>query len=152
MRNALTLAAALLLVSASAFAQSAGEKTGINSALGISPSTADFVKEVAMSDMTEIAASKIGQERGNAEEKAFASQMITDHTKTSGELKQLVSSGDVKAEIPARSTVHLKAKWTSSRTRSRTTFRRPSIRCRSAPTRTRSRCSNATPREATIRN
>jgi putative membrane protein len=45
MRNALTLAAALLLVSASAFAQSAGEKTGINSTLGISPSTADFVKE-----------------------------------------------------------------------------------------------------------
>jgi putative membrane protein len=101
MRNALILAAALLLVSASAFAQSAGEKTGINSTLGISPSTADFVKEVAMSDMTEIAASKIGQERGNAEEKAFARQMITDHTKTSSELKQLVSSGDVKAEIPS---------------------------------------------------
>jgi putative membrane protein len=97
----MTLAAALLLVSASAFGQSAGEKTGINSTLGISPSTADFVKEAAMSDMTEIAASKIGQERGNAEEKAFAGQMITDHTKTSGELKQLVSSGDVKAEIPA---------------------------------------------------
>jgi putative membrane protein len=101
MRTAMTLAAALLLVSASAFGQSAGEKTGINSTLGISPSTADFVKEAAMSDMTEIAASKIGQERGNAEEKAFAGQMITDHTKTSGELKQLVSSGDVKAEIPA---------------------------------------------------
>jgi putative membrane protein len=100
MRKAMAFAAALLLVSASAFAQSAGEKTGANSALGISPSTADFVKEAAMSDMTEIAASKIGQERGNAEEKAFAGQMITDHTKTSSELKQLVSSGDVKAEIP----------------------------------------------------
>jgi putative membrane protein len=100
MRNALTLAAALLLVASSALAQSAGEKTGINSTLGISPSTADFVKEAAMSDMTEIAASKVGQERGNAEEKAFAGQMITDHTKTSSELKKLVSSGDVKAEIP----------------------------------------------------
>jgi putative membrane protein len=100
MRNALALAAALLLVASSALAQSAGEKTGINSTLGISPSTADFVKEAAMSDMTEIAASKVGQERGNAEEKAFAGQMITDHTKTSSELKQLVSSGDVKAEIP----------------------------------------------------
>jgi putative membrane protein len=100
-RTAMALAAALLLVSASAFAQSAGEKTGINSTLGISPSTADFVKEAAMSDMTEIASSKIGQERGNAEQKAFAGQMITDHTKTSSELKQLVSSGDVKAEIPA---------------------------------------------------
>ena len=80
MRKLLTLAAAALLLSTAAFAQSVGEKTGVNSALGISPTTADFVKEVAMSDMTEIAAAKIGQERGNAEEKAFSAQMIADHT------------------------------------------------------------------------
>ena len=73
MRKLLTLAAVALLLSTAAFAQSVGEKTGVNSALGISPTTADFVKEVAMSDMTEIAAAKIGQERGNAEEKAFSS-------------------------------------------------------------------------------
>ena len=64
MRKLLTLAAVALLLSTTAFAQSVGEKTGVNSALGISPTTADFVKEVAMSDMTEIAAAKIGQERG----------------------------------------------------------------------------------------
>ncbi|MEI9804623.1 MAG: DUF4142 domain-containing protein [Pseudolabrys sp.] len=90
-----------LVLSSAAFAQSVGEKTGVNSTLGIAPTTADFVKEAATSDMTEIAASKIGQERGNAEEKAFAAQMITDHTKTSTELKGLVASGDVKADIPA---------------------------------------------------
>ena len=59
-RTAITIVAAALLISTSAFAQSVGEKTGVNSALGISPTTADFFKEVAMSDMTEIAAAKIG--------------------------------------------------------------------------------------------
>lgn len=100
MRKAAALATALLLISGVAHSQSVGEKTGVNSALGVSPSTVDFVKEAAMSDMTEIASSKIAGERGNAAEKAFAGQMITDHTKTSDELKQLVSSGDVNAEIP----------------------------------------------------
>src|SRR3954447_24427318 len=99
MRKLLTLAAVALLLSTAAFAQSVGEKTGVNSALGISPTTADFVKEVAMSDMTEIAAAKIGQERGNAEEKAFSTQMIADHTKTSEELKSMVPA-DAKAAIP----------------------------------------------------
>ena len=101
MKKVVMLAAAMLLISTSAFAQSVGEKTGVNSTLGISPTTPDFVKEAAMSDMTEIAASKIGQERGNAQEKAFAGQMITDHTKTSTELKGLVSGRDVTADIPA---------------------------------------------------
>jgi putative membrane protein len=75
-RTALTITAAALLISTSALAQSVSEKTGVNSTLGISPTTADFVKEAATSDMTEIAASKLGQERGNAQEKTFASQMI----------------------------------------------------------------------------
>jgi putative membrane protein len=82
-------------------AQSAGEKTGVNSALGISPSTADFVKQVAISDMFEIESNKLGEQKGNAAEKSFASQMVKDHTKTSKELKELVASGKVKAELPA---------------------------------------------------
>jgi putative membrane protein len=98
-KTILTVAAAALLISTSAFAQSVGEKTGVNSTLGISPTTADFVKEAAMSDMTEIAASKLGQERGNAQEKTFAGQMITDHTKTSEELKSMAPA-DATAAIP----------------------------------------------------
>ena len=90
-----------LLLAGPALAQSAAEKTGVNSALGISPATADFVKEVAISDMFEIESNKLAQEKGNAPEKTFASQMVTDHTKTSTELKGLVSSGKVKAELPA---------------------------------------------------
>src|SRR3977135_3781933 len=89
-----------LLLAGPALAQSAAEKTGVNSALGISPSTADFVKEVAISDMFEIESSKLAQQKGNAPDKPFASQMVTDHTKTSNELKGLVTSGKVKAELP----------------------------------------------------
>ena len=100
-KTVLTLASAALLFATAAAAQSVGEKTGVNSALGISPTTADFVKEAAMSDMLEIAAGKIAQQKGNADEKKFAEQMITDHTKTSTELKAMVASGDLKAEIPA---------------------------------------------------
>jgi putative membrane protein len=81
-------------------AQSIGEKTGVNSALDIAPTTADLVKEVAISDMFEIDSSKLAQDKGNAPEKTFASQMVTDHTKTSTELKTLVSSGKVKADLP----------------------------------------------------
>ena len=94
------IATACLLMAAPVLAQSVGEKTGINSALGVSPSTEDFVKEVAISDMFEIEASKLAQQRGNAAEKKFASQMVTDHTKISTELKGLVSGGKVKAELP----------------------------------------------------
>jgi putative membrane protein len=98
---AISVAAAALLVGSPVLAQSVGEKTGINSALDISPTTADFVKEAATSDMLEIEAAKIAENKGNAEEKKFAEQMVTDHTKTSSDLKGLVSSGAVKAEIPA---------------------------------------------------
>jgi putative membrane protein len=97
----LIIALGCILFAGPALAQSAGEKTGVNSALGISPTTADFVKEVAISDMFEIESNKLAQDKGNAAEKSFASQMVTDHTKTSTELKTLVSSGKVKAEVPA---------------------------------------------------
>jgi len=97
----LIIALGCILFAGPALAQSAGEKTGVNSALGISPSTADFVKEVAISDMFEIESSKLAQDKGSAAEKSFAPQMVTDHTKTSTELTGLVSSGKVKAELPA---------------------------------------------------
>src|SRR5882757_5056949 len=96
----IAVALAVTLTSPAVFAQSAGEKTGINSALGIAPKTEDFIKEAAMSDMLEIEAARIAQQKGNAVEKKFAEQMVTDHTKTSTELKGLVS-GEMKSAIPA---------------------------------------------------
>src|SRR5260221_4301295 len=96
----LAVAVAAMLTSPAVFAQSVGEKTGVNSALGIAPKTEDFIKEAAMSDMLEIEAAKIAQQKGNPDEKKFADVMIADHTKTSSELKQMVS-GEMKAALPA---------------------------------------------------
>ncbi len=99
------IAAALLatcLFTVPAAAQSAGERTGINAALGVTPKTEDFVKEVATSDMFEIESSKLAaQDAQDAAIKTFASQMVTDHSKTSSELKSLVSTGTAKVELPA---------------------------------------------------
>lgn len=90
----IALVVATLLIAAPAVAQSVGEKTGVNSTLGVSPTTPDFVKEVAISDMFELQSKKQGAERGNAAEKTFAAMMIKDHTKTSDQLKAIVKAGD----------------------------------------------------------
>ncbi|NTF46574.1 DUF305 domain-containing protein [Rhizobium sp. AC27/96] len=100
----LTLFAFAALITAPAFAQSAAEKTGVNSMMGAAPKTTDFVQEAATSDMFEIASSKLALERGNAATKTFAQQMVTDHQKTTSELKGLVSSGKVKARLPTAMT------------------------------------------------
>ena len=99
--------AACLLLAAPAFAQTMGEKAkdmsekaGVNSVVGAAPSTADFVTEVAVSDMFEIKSSQLATDRSDAPTKAFAAQMIKDHTKTSDELKSMVSGGAVKAVLP----------------------------------------------------
>jgi putative membrane protein len=103
MRTITFVTAALTVVLATpVYAQSVPERTGVNSALGVAPKTEDFVKEVAVSDMFEIESSKLAQQKaGAAPVKTFAGQMVTDHTKTSTELKGLVSGGNVKAEVPA---------------------------------------------------
>src|ERR1700739_3847011 len=99
MKTALPALALPGLLASTAFAQSVGEKTGVNSALGIAPKTEDFIKEAATSDMLEIEAAKIAQQKGNADEKKFAEQMITDHTKTSSELKGMVPA-EMTSAIP----------------------------------------------------
>jgi len=96
----LVVALGCVLLAGPALAQSMGEKTGVNSVLGVAPTTADFVKEVAISDMFELDSNKLAEQKGNTQEKTFAQHMVTDHTKTTSELKTLVSSGKVKAELP----------------------------------------------------
>jgi putative membrane protein len=96
------LLAASLAAASPAFAQSAGEKTGVNALIGISPSTEDFVKEAATSDMFEVQSSELAAQKSNdGPTKAFAQHMIEDHSKTTSDLKSLVSSGKVKASIPS---------------------------------------------------
>lgn len=96
--HALTIAC--LLAATPVAAQSVGEKTGANSLVGASPSTADFVKEAGISDMFEMQSSQLASERSDAATKAFAKQMITDHQKTSSEMKGMVQGGKVQATIP----------------------------------------------------
>ena len=88
-------------MTAPSFAQSVGEKTGVNALTGTSPTTADFVKEAAISDMFEIQSSELADQKSNGATKAFASKMIADHTKISAELKKMVAAGDVNASIPS---------------------------------------------------
>ena len=95
-----TFSLMLALGSTAAVAETAAEKTGVNSALGIAPKTQDFVTEAAVSDMTEIAAAKVALQKGDGDEKKFADQMVKDHTQTSTELRALVSGGDVQATLP----------------------------------------------------
>lgn len=89
------LLGACLLFAGPAFAQSAGEKTGVNSVLGIAPKTADFVKEAATSDMFEIQSSRLAVERTQGNVQSFANQMVTDHTKTTSDLQSLAPGANV---------------------------------------------------------
>lgn len=103
---ALTIAAIMLTTSALAQTTSTSttEKTGVNSVLGVAPSTQDFVTEAATGDMFEIESSKLALERSDEATKAFAQQMVTDHGKTTTELKGLVAGGKVSAELPTAMT------------------------------------------------
>jgi putative membrane protein len=89
-----------LLLAGPAAAQSVGEKTGVNSVIGIAPSTADFVTQAAVSDMFEIQSSQLALERSDAATKTFAQEMVTDHQKTASELKSLVQSHKVPVTLP----------------------------------------------------
>jgi putative membrane protein len=89
-----------LLLAGPAMAQSLGEKTGVNSVVGITPSTQDFVTEAAQSDMFEIQASQAALGSTNAKVKAFAAKMIADHNKTTAELKTMVGAGGVNVQLP----------------------------------------------------
>jgi len=104
MRTATFASAALLALAAAtpSFAQSVPEKTGVNQALGVASNTQDFVNLAAQSDMLEIQSSKLAlQKSDSANTKTFAQHMIDDHTKTSTELKSLVSNGKVKVTAPS---------------------------------------------------
>jgi putative membrane protein len=91
MRLTALLAGACLMFAAHAHAQSPSNPLSTN----------DFVNKVADSDMFEIQSSEIAlQKHLDRDTRPFASKMIKDHTKTSRQLKSLVSSGRVKAEIP----------------------------------------------------
>ena len=71
----------------------------MNSVLGITPKTADFVKEVASGDMFEIQASQLAAVKTQGSVQAFANQMQADHAKILIELKSLAQQAGV--TVPA---------------------------------------------------
>lgn len=89
------LASAFALAATGALAQSATESTGVNSALGVAPKTEDFILQASASDVFEIESSKLALRKGDETIKAFAQKMITDHEKTTVELKALLTGGKV---------------------------------------------------------
>ncbi|MDC7789554.1 DUF4142 domain-containing protein [Rhodoplanes sp. TEM] len=77
------------------------ETTGAAPAAGAQAlSTADFVRKVAISDLFEIQSSQLAREKADQEGRDFANKMIQAHTKTSTELKTMVQSGKIQAEVP----------------------------------------------------
>ena len=92
MKNAILIATCALLAGP-AIAETAAEKIGVNSTLGIAPTTHDFVQEAAISDMFEVELSKMASAKLAGPEKEFADKMVADHTKTTAEL-----TGEAKAD------------------------------------------------------
>src|ERR1700744_3452350 len=97
--RSLLIATTCLMLSSSVFAQSVtdkakdlGEKTGVNSVVGVSPTTATFVTKVAVSDMFEIKESQMAVDKTTGPTKDFATKMVADHEKTSSELKTLLKT------------------------------------------------------------
>lgn len=65
------------------------------------PSTPDFVKKAAMSDIYEVEAGKIAGEKGQSEAvKQFGQHMVEAHTKTSEELKSIVTAEKLEVKVP----------------------------------------------------
>jgi putative membrane protein len=82
-----------------AMAQSTG---AVGASVGPVGNTADtYVANAAISDLYEIASSRMALEKASSPEvKKFAQQMITDHTATSNQLKAALVEGNMKRTVP----------------------------------------------------
>lgn len=98
--NRLLIVTTCALLCAPALAQSTSEKLGANSALGGSPTTADFVSESATSNLFEIKSSQLAQAQGDTATRSFAPSMITDHKTIGAESRDLVQSKKIAVTVP----------------------------------------------------
>lgn len=82
---------------------------GTAAAQGLQKADVAFLKQAAQNGHAEIESSKVAQTKtGNAQVKAFAAQMIADHTQVGEELKALAASKGV--EVPNEPSAMQKAK------------------------------------------
>jgi putative membrane protein len=85
---AVVLSAPLMLAAAPAFAAAA-------------PSTEQFVNNVAISDMFEVQAGRLAADKAQLDAvQTFGKRMVEDHSKTTEQLKSLISDNDIKVELP----------------------------------------------------
>ena len=88
MAAAIGLSAAILLATSASAAQA--------------PTTENFVKTVAISDMFEIQSGQLADEKAEHDDvQSFGKQMADDHTETSEDLKELIEDEDIKVELPS---------------------------------------------------
>jgi putative membrane protein len=67
------------------------------------PSASDFVQTAAMSDMYEIEAGKIANQKGQSPAvRGFGQMMVDAHSKTTQELTSIVKSQTIKVELPPK--------------------------------------------------
>lgn len=67
------------------------------------PSASDFVQTAAMSDMYEVAAGKIANQKGQSPAvKGFGQMMVEAHSKTTQDLTGIVQAQGIKVELPTK--------------------------------------------------
>jgi len=115
------------------------------------PTTEDFVKTVAISDMFEVQSGQLASEKAqNGDVRSFGKQMVADHTKTSDQLKKLVADKDIKVELPAKLDAEHQTNLDKLNGLSGTSSTRSLWDCKSMPIERLSRCLRATRRRVRI--
>jgi len=67
------------------------------------PSASDFAQKVAMSDMYEVEAGKIANQKGQSPQvKGFGQMMVEAHSKTTEDLKSIIANEKLKVDLPIK--------------------------------------------------
>jgi putative membrane protein len=67
------------------------------------PSASDFAQKVAMSDMYEVEAGKIANQKGQSPQvKGFGQIMVEAHSKTTEDLKSIIANEKLKVDLPTK--------------------------------------------------
>ncbi len=120
MRRTLLIAGACAFLASPAFAQAPSSQSQQNTpaqsqnapapgapataspSAATAPSTADFVKNAAISGMFEIQSSELALHKRVRADRRFAEHMIRDHQRLAAQLKQIVRADHVDAPVPSK--------------------------------------------------
>ncbi len=77
-----------------------GAASNASPAAANAPSTADFVKDAAIAGMFEVQSNRLALRKRVPADRAFAKRMIRDHQRIGAQLKRLVRTEHVNAQVP----------------------------------------------------